>query len=177
MWWMSEYERVLVMFMLEISTLDSAKQSSALLHTRSQTHKHNTAVQHQPKIWVLLTCGPFSIIIIITFKNQVLVLQVEPFSVACPPQSGRGWVVAAAAAWFHDGLRVRGFPQRTRFRSHPEWEVLVGDVYVSWVISLAGVFFASVPVFARICFVPVVRADGHGQEPDGAEGQEEPRHR
>lgn len=69
---------------------------------------------------------------------------------------------------------MQGFPQRSRFRSHPEGEVLVGNIYVSWVISLAGVFFASVPVFSRICFVPVVCADGHGQEPDGTEGQEEP---
>lgn len=111
----------------------------------------------------------------VTFKNQILVFQVESFSMAFLPQAGGGWVVVAAAARLQDGLRVQGFPQSSSgLGAHPEREVLVWDVNVTRVVSLTGVFFASIAVLPRIRLVPVVRADGHDQESDGAQGQKEP---
>lgn len=124
-----------------------------------------------------------------TFKDQILRLQVEALPVALPPQSRDGGVVLPAAVGLHGRGWRREVALRPQQRSpgapprrlsilwqHPEREVVVGDVDVARVVPAARVALASLAVPPRVRLVPVVGADGHRDQPQGAESQEETRH-
>lgn len=124
-----------------------------------------------------------------TFKDQILRLQVEPLSVALSPQSGDGGVVLPTAVGLHGRGWRREVPLSPQQRSagaptsrlsilwqHPEREVVVGDVDVAGVVPAARIALAALPVPPRVRLVPVVGADRHCNQPQGAECQEETRH-
>lgn len=125
-----------------------------------------------------------------TFVDEVLGLQVEALPVTLPPQAGDGGVELAAAVGLHRGRcghevplapaeqsspSPRPLPQA--LRRHLEGQVVVGDVDVSRVGALVGVVFTPLPVPPRVRLVPVVGADGHGEQPQRTESQEQPRPR
>ena len=58
---------------------------------------------------------------------------------------------------------------------HLERQVAVRDVDVARVVALVRIVLAPLPVPARVRLVPVVGADRHGEQPQRAESQEEPR--
>lgn len=128
-----------------------------------------------------------------TFKDQILRLQVEALPVALSPQPGDGGVVLPTAV----GLHGRGRRQEVPFspqqhsaadagapttfgagilRQHPEREVVGGDVNVAGVVPPAGITLAALPVPPGVRLVPVVGADGYGDQPQSAKRQKEPRH-
>lgn len=127
-----------------------------------------------------------------TFVDKVLGLQVEAFPVALPPQAGHGGVKLPVAVGLHGGgcgqevslpadvsrpsIRPAASPLRAP-RRHLERQVVVGDVDVARVVALVGVVLAPLAVSPRVGLVPVVGADRHGEQPERAERQEEPRAR
>lgn len=71
--------------------------------------------------------------------------------------------------------RVASFPPAGSVpRQHPERQV--GDVDVARVVPFVRVVLAALPVPPGVRLVPVVGADGHGDEPQSAESQNQTRH-
>lgn len=126
-----------------------------------------------------------------TFVNKVLGLQVEALAVTLPPEAGDGGVELPIAVRLHGrrgGQEVALPPDESpsiravtfslqALRRHLEGQVVVGDVDVARVVSLVGIVFTPLPVSPRVGLVPVVGADRHGEQPQRAERQEEPRAR
>lgn len=121
--------------------------------------------------------------------NKVLGLQVEALPVTLPPQPGDGGVKLPAAVRLHgrrcgqevplppderSSIWAVTFPLQA-LRRHLEGEVVVGNVDVARVVSLVGIVFTPLPMPPRVGLVPVVGADRHGEQPERAKRQEEPR--
>lgn len=129
-------------------------------------------------------------LLLFTFVDEVLGLQVEARTVTLPPEPGDGGVVLPAAVGLHgrrggqkvplppeERSSVRAaatFPLQALWR-HLEGEVVVRNVDVARVVSLVGIVFTPLPVPPRVRLVPVVGADRHGEQPQRAQSQEEPR--
>lgn len=124
------------------------------------------------------------------FVDKVFRLQVEAFPVTLPPKAQDGGVELPAAVRLHGGccwhkvafnpaershIWASAFPLQRALWGHLEGEVGVGDVDVSRVVSLVGIVLTSLPVSPGVRLVPVVGADCHGEQPQRAHGQEEPR--
>ena len=127
-----------------------------------------------------------------TFKDQILRLQVEAPPVALSPQSGDGGVVLPTAEGLHGRGRRQEVPLRPQqhlaadagapplhiflLRQHAKWQVVVGDVDVSGVVSFVWVILAAFPVPPRVRLVPVVSADRYRYQSQSAKRQKETRH-
>lgn len=131
---------------------------------------------------------PGSILLVFTFVNKVLGLQVESFPVTLPPKPGDGGVELPAAVRLHGRRRgqkvpllpaegtsiwAQTFPLQARW-THLQGEVVVGNVDVARVVALVGIVLAPLPVSPRVGLVPVIGADRHGEQPQRTKRQEEP---
>lgn len=131
---------------------------------------------------------PGSRLLLFTFVNKVLGLQVESFPVTLSPKPGDGGVKLPTAVRLHgrrSGQKVPlrpdestsiwavTFPHQALWR-HLEGEVVVRNVDVTRVVSLVGIVFTPLSVPPSVGLVPIIGADRHGEQPQRAERQEEP---
>lgn len=106
----------------------------------------------------------------LTSVDELVGLQVEAVAVTLPPQTRHGGIEPAAAVRLHSRQRsnevplLSGQPLSTGFRRHPERQVAVRDGDVARVVAVARVTLAALAVPPRVRLVPVVGADGHGEE-------------
>lgn len=114
----------------------------------------------------------------LTFGNQLLQLLVESLSVAFPPEPHIGGVVLSVAlvdcAHSKDLPPVScqeefPFPAVQPRPAGPERQVVVGVINEARIISLSGDALAPLSVLPGISFVPMVRADCHGQHAKGTQ--------
>lgn len=126
-----------------------------------------------------------------TFVNEVLGLRVESFPVTFPPETRDGGVKLPATVRLHGrrpGQKVPlppedrssiwavTFPLQALWR-HLEGEVVARNVDVTRVVSLTGIVFTPLSMSPRVRLVPIIGANRHGEQPQRAESQEEPRAR
>lgn len=126
-----------------------------------------------------------------TFVNEVLGLRVESFPVTFPPETRDSGVKLPATVRLHGrrpGQKVPlspedrssiwavTFPLQALWR-HLEGEVVARNVDVTRVVSLTGIVFTPLSMSPRVRLVPIIGANRHGEQPQRAESQEEPRAR
>jgi len=114
----------------------------------------------------------------LTFGNQLLQLLVESLPVAFPPEPHVGRVVLSVAlvdcAHSEDLPPVScqeefPFPAVQPRPAGPERQVVVGVINEARIVSLSGDALAPLSVLPGISFVPMVRADRHGQHAQGTQ--------
>lgn len=117
----------------------------------------------------------------LTSVDKLVSLQVEAVAVTLPPQARHGGIEPSAAVELYSRQRsgemplLSGQPFSSSFRRHPERQVAVRDGDVARVVAVARVAVAALAVPPRVRLVPIVGADGHGEEAEGAERQQQAR--
>lgn len=117
-----------------------------------------------------------------TFPDELLAVRLVTRAVAAPPEPRHGGVEAAAAVRVQRGGSGggrgggRGAPGQERPRgSSAERQVRAGRRHgAGRVAALVAEAAAALAMPPRVCLVPGVGADSHGQEGEGGGGQEQP---